>query len=69
MTHDKLVTIAKRWLLNTKGCGFAFQELCAFTPNVETPDAIGWRNGITILVECKISRADFLSDKNKLFRK
>ena len=68
MNHAKLVNIAERWLLNSKGCGFAFRELRAFAPNGEIPDAIGWRSGITILVECKASRADFLSDKNKAFR-
>lgn len=34
----------------------------------EQPDAIGWRDGISILVECKATRSDFLSDKNKSFR-
>ena len=68
MTHDKLVNIAEQWLLRAKGCGFAFRELHAFTYNGEIPDAIGWRSGITILVECKSSRSDFLSDSKKAFR-
>jgi len=41
----------------------------AATHNGERPDAIGWRDGLSILVECKVSRADFLSDRNKRFRK
>lgn len=69
MTHDNLVKIAEKWLLKTKGCGFAFAELCAFTNNGETPDAVGWRSRITILVECKTNRSDFHADKNKKFRK
>ena len=68
MTHRELVLRAERWLLKTKGCGFAFREL---TPaNGEIPDAIGWKNKcVSILVECKTSKADFLSDKHKYFRR
>ena len=33
------------------------------------PDAIGWKRAChSVLVECKISRADFLVDRNKPFR-
>jgi hypothetical protein len=36
----------------------------------EMPDAIGWKyDGRSILVECKASRADFLGDKNKPWRR
>jgi hypothetical protein len=35
----------------------------------EMPDAIGWKRTChSVLVECKISRADFLADRNKPFR-
>lgn len=35
----------------------------------EMPDAIGWkRANHSVLVECKISRADFLADRAKPFR-
>lgn len=64
-THDELTIIAEKWLLSR--CGFAFRELTTFAG--ETPDAIGYRSGSTILVECKASRADFLSDKKKFFRR
>lgn len=69
MTHDDLVEIAENWLLKSKGCGFALTELRAMTNNGEVPDAIGWRSGITILVECKTNRADFHADKKKIFRR
>lgn len=40
------------------------------TANTETPDVIGWHgNGGSILIECKVSRSDFLADKNKVFRR
>lgn len=67
MTHDELIKCAEYWLLNTKKCDFVFTEFN--TSNSETPDAIGFRKKHTILVECKISRSDFLADKNKSFRK
>jgi len=35
----------------------------------ENPDAIGFKRGFSCLIECKASRADFLLDKEKLFRK
>ncbi len=34
----------------------------------ELPDAIGWKRGWSILVECKVSRGDFLRDKHKVAR-
>lgn len=69
MDHNELVKIAEMWLLKAKWCSFALAELCALGGNGETPDAIGWRSGYSILVECKTSRADFHADKNKRFRK
>mgnify|MGYP006291194959 CR=1 FL=1 len=67
MTHDELVQRAYRWLLGTVGCGFALTDgLRAAT--TEHPDAIGWRDGVSVLVECKASRADFLADQHKPFR-
>lgn len=68
MTHGDLVARAERWLKN-QGCGVVFRdEFKAATGNGELPDAIGWRDGLSILVECKASRADFLADKGKPFR-
>lgn len=67
MTHPELVTLAEKWLWR-QGCGVVFAELSTLaTP--ETPDAIGFRTTTSILVECKASRADFLADKNKPFRR
>ena len=69
MNHHDLVLRAKRWLLNTKGCGFVLVELDYVATTVEIADAIGWRDGQSHLVECKASRADFLSDRKKPFRR
>lgn len=68
MKHDELCARAVKWLKGSKGCSAAISELNAATPWGEIPDAIGFRSTYSILVECKTSRADFLSDKKKLFR-
>jgi len=44
-------------------------ELVAYTASGETPDAIGWVNGASIMVECKRSRSDFLADRKKPARR
>lgn len=68
MTHGELVLKAERWL-KAQGCGVVFRDgFKAITHNRELPDAIGWREGLSILVECKASRVDFLADKKKMFR-
>lgn len=66
-SHKELVERAFKWLKNTKKCGVVMTEWYGGTR--ETPDAIGFWAGKSILVECKISRSDFLGDKNKYFRK
>lgn len=67
LSHKELITIAQRWLTKTKGCGFALAELSTAAP--EIPDCIGFKNGISYLVECKTNRADFMADSKKFFRR
>ena len=66
MTHAELVERGARWLRYTKGCRVVLKEITSRAR--ETPDVIGWRGCSTVLVECKISRADFHHDSKKLFR-
>lgn len=72
MNHAELVAIAECWLLKSKSCGFVFREL-RHVGSPEIPDALGFKPGNgcdhgSILVECKVSRADFLNDAKKAFR-
>jgi hypothetical protein len=62
-----LVGKAVAWLRGY-GCGVVLSEQsCA---SGETPDAIGWKRACrSVVVECKISRADFLADLEKPFRR
>lgn len=70
ITHDLLVKRAKKWLEDTHGtkfaCGVVLAEFNCTLP--EIPDVIGFNARHSILIECKVSRADFLSDKNKSHR-
>lgn len=66
--HDELCVRAERWLKN-QNCGVVFNEkFQAVTYSGEQPDALGFRSGCSILIECKSSRQDFLADKKKRFR-
>jgi hypothetical protein len=67
MTHTQLVERAVRWL-RTYRCGVVLSEqACA---SGEMPDAIGWKRAChSVLVECKVSRSDFLADRDKPFRR
>jgi hypothetical protein len=66
MTHAKLVAMAVRWL-RRYGCGVVLSEQACVSG--EMPDAIGWKKAChSVLVESKVSRADFLVDRAKPFR-
>jgi hypothetical protein len=67
-THKALVRRMASWLKFTKLNTVVIAELA--TRNSETPDVIAWRDGAkSILIECKISRADFRADGGKWFRR
>jgi hypothetical protein len=68
MTHAALVELAVKWLRSRYRCGIILSEQsCA---SGEQPDVIGWKKKCrSVLVECKISRADFLADREKPFRR
>jgi hypothetical protein len=65
--HAQLVARAADWLRHKYGCGIVLSEQYCATG--EVPDVIGWKASCqSVLVECKVSRADFLADANKPFR-
>jgi len=66
MTHALLVRKAVEWLRRYR-CGVVLSEQACMSG--EMPDAIGWKKAChSVLVECKVSRADFLADRSKPFR-
>lgn len=75
--HDDLCKLAVIWLKRPfsakgHGCAVAMSEVKSGWGGGEIPDAIGFRaNGYmdgTVVVEVKVTRPDFLSDKNKSHR-
>ncbi len=67
-THEALVDRAKRWLLNTRRCKFALTNAKPWSCT-EHPDAIGWlQDGVSIVVEVKVSEDDFRADRKKTWR-
>jgi len=68
MSHDELCQRAARYL-QSNGFGVAFHDrFRAYSGTGELPDAIGFRNGVSCLIEVKCSRSDFFADKKKHFR-
>jgi len=66
MTHTQLVERAVRWLRSYR-CGVVLSEQACVSG--EMPDAIGWKQAShSVLVECKVTRSDFLADREKPFR-
>jgi len=66
MTHAKLVSMAVGWLRRYR-CGVVLSEQACVSG--EMPDAIGWKKAChSVLVESKVSRGDFLADRDKPFR-
>lgn len=65
--HAQLVARAVEWLRRYYKCGIILSEQSCATG--EVPDVIAWKGlSKSVLVECKVSRTDFLSDAAKPFR-
>ena len=70
LTHRELCKIAAKYLRNQglipyQRCQYV---VCELERVGESPDAFGW-GAVTQLIEAKVSRSDFLSDKNKYWRR
>lgn len=66
MTHAELIDHAARWLQRT-GHPIIITDMTH--GGGETADAIGWNGARSTLIEVKVSRADFLADAKKWFRR
>ncbi len=66
--HQMLCDRALRWLSGNRRCNPVFAGIASCS---EVPDAIGWSSSYkhrgSIVVECKVSAADFYADKKKAF--
>lgn len=64
--HSTLVAMGVRWL--SRKCSVVLYEFA--TAADENPDVIGWASGSgSVLIECKLSRSDFLKDATKTVRR
>ena len=66
ISHKELVDRAFNYLKYSLNCSVVFKERIGSTS--ENPDAIGFKQGFSYLIECKASRADFFADEKKRFR-
>jgi hypothetical protein len=58
--------MAEKWLRSYRCAVVLSEQACV---SGEMPDAIGWKRAChSVLVECKVSRADFLADRAKPWR-
>jgi hypothetical protein len=65
--HSQLIARTVEWLRRYYKCGIILSEQYCATG--EVPDVIAWKGYCkSVLVECKVSRADFLADAAKPFR-
>lgn len=67
-THKQLVQRIAHWYkMRRQSCVIMAEFVTAAQ---EIPDIIIWGSGAhSTLIECKVSRSDFLSDKSKFFRR
>lgn len=74
LTHNELTEKAARWLkkhtqnMLVPNCNIRLTEAKSLTPTGEIPDVIGWSSNMSVLLEIKTSRSDFLQDQKKPFR-
>ena len=69
MTHAECVKHSER-IARRLGFPLVISEMKAATGSGEIPDVIAFAGGArSLLIECKVSKADFLADKEKPFRK
>jgi hypothetical protein len=82
ITHDDLIQIGVKWLKSQHssggdsynkpnhfyhaGCGVILSEFVSMEQSI--PDVIGFNNCCSVVIECKISHADFLADLKKPHR-
>lgn len=70
LTHQDLVLRGAKWLRNRhRGCPGCNVILTEFvTSGSAIPDVIGFNRWDSVVLECKVSRSDFLADKRKIHR-
>jgi len=63
MTHDELIEYGRKVLEKRFLCTVILTEMS--TSARDEPDGIGWRDGMSFLIEAKATKSDFLADRKK----
>lgn len=72
MTHDELVAISAKWLRKHQqniiipNCTVVASDM--HTVHLSRPDVLGFNSDKSVLLEIKVNRSDFVSDKQKRAR-
>ena len=70
MNHQELVKRGVNWLKNNQVSGMrsviVLPEYKCYADSI--PDVIGMNHDMTIVIECKVSRADYFQDQHKKHR-
>ncbi|MDD5486620.1 MAG: hypothetical protein PHW65_03610 [Dehalococcoidales bacterium] len=70
VTHKDLIDFGEKWLKSPHPgqyrCGVILREYRSYFP--EIPDLIGFNHHQSVVIECKVSRADYLVDLKKSHR-
>lgn len=67
--HKEMSRVVAIWLKKMRGVPLVITECASRRIIGESPDVIGWKHHDSFLIECKVTRDDFLVDRNKPFRK
>jgi len=67
MKHAECIGLVTQWLRGDRSARLVLTELSELG-SVEIPDVIAWVKRTSLLVEVKVSRADFMRDRKKPFR-
>lgn len=74
VTHSELIKISARWLrrknenIKVPNCSLILEDQVTTCSSGEVPDVLGFNYLTSVMIEVKVSRADFLRDKKKIFR-
>lgn len=68
LTHNKVAEKATRYLFNLHGCIVGAWEFACGWQTAERCDGLCFNNGLSFMVEAKVSRSDFHADKKKMVR-
>jgi hypothetical protein len=70
MTHDELIKYGINWLQRQRGYKYTSPIIISelVTGALEIPDILGFSQSHSVLIECKVSHADFIADSKKKHR-